>query len=199
VISRWIKRRADLVVPFLAILFLLPLLASCGTSAGPGSGGSTVSCTAPTLAGNTVRVELADSGGGMMGGGGTSGSGGMNGHGGMMLRAGRVSVDGPVSVDGTQPVSFVAHNGGSLVHELVVLQLSAGTSAGSMAMGADQKVSESASRAEASKPCGAGAGSGLEPGATGWVTVTLAPGGYALVCNLPGHYAAGMWAEFTVK
>jgi len=193
VISRWIKRRADLVVPFLAILFLLPLLASCGTSAGPGSGGSTVSCTAPTLAGNTVRVELADSGGGMMGGGGTSGSGGMNGHGGMMLRAGRVSVDG------AQPVSFVAHNGGSLVHELVVLQLSAGTSAGSMAMGADQKVSESASRAEASKSCGAGAGSGLEPGATGWVTVTLAPGGYALVCNLPGHYAAGMWAEFTVK
>ena len=128
-----------------------------------------------------------------MGGGGTSGSGGMNGHGGMMLRAGRVSVDG------AQPVSFVAHNGGSLVHELVVLQLSAGTSAGSMAMGADQKVSESASRAEASKSCGAGAGSGLGPGATGWVTVTLAPGDYALVCNLPGHYAAGMWAAFTVN
>jgi uncharacterized cupredoxin-like copper-binding protein len=32
----------------------------------------------------------------------------------------------------------------------------------------------------------------------GWVTVTLAPGRYELVCNLPGHYVSGMYGELTV-
>jgi len=36
------------------------------------------------------------------------------------------------------------------------------------------------------------------PGASGWVTVTLAPGQYELVCNLAGHYTAGMYAQLTV-
>ena len=40
--------------------------------------------------------------------------------------------------------------------------------------------------------CGAGAGDGIEPGAMSWVTLHLAPGRYELVCNLPGHYEAGM-------
>ena len=39
----------------------------------------------------------------------------------------------------------------------------------------------------------------LEPGSGGKLTVTLVPGTYALYCNIPGHYAAGMWAVITVK
>jgi uncharacterized cupredoxin-like copper-binding protein len=38
----------------------------------------------------------------------------------------------------------------------------------------------------------------LNPGQSGSLTVTLAPGKYVLVCNVPGHYGAGMWAEFEV-
>ena len=192
---RWPEGNARLVVGSLATLFLLPLLAACGASPGQGYGSSAVSCSAPTLAGSTVHVELADAGGGMMGGGMQGSGGGTVGHGsgGMTLRTDRISVAAG------QPVSFVARNLGSLVHELVVLPLSAGSAAGSMAIAGDQKVSESASRGEASKPCGAGAGSGIGPGQTGWVTVTLPPGAYALVCNIPGHYAAGMWAEFSVQ
>ena len=38
----------------------------------------------------------------------------------------------------------------------------------------------------------------LNPGKSGSLTVTLAPGKYVLVCNVPGHYGAGMWAEFEV-
>jgi uncharacterized cupredoxin-like copper-binding protein len=38
----------------------------------------------------------------------------------------------------------------------------------------------------------------LNPGQSGSLTVTLAPGKYVLVCNVPGHYGAGMWAEFDV-
>ncbi|MGV8964931.1 MAG: sulfocyanin-like copper-binding protein [Cellulomonas sp.] len=29
--------------------------------------------------------------------------------------------------------------------------------------------------------------------------MTLAPGHYELICNLPGHYAAGMYTELTVS
>jgi uncharacterized cupredoxin-like copper-binding protein len=41
-------------------------------------------------------------------------------------------------------------------------------------------------------------GDGLAPGSTGWVTLTLKPGRYELVCDEPWHYAAGMFDVFTV-
>ena len=47
--------------------------------------------------------------------------------------------------------------------------------------------------------CGAGSGEGVAPGASSWVTLTLAPGRYELVCNFPGHYAAGMYTQLTVR
>ena len=33
----------------------------------------------------------------------------------------------------------------------------------------------------------------LEPGQSGALTLTLKPGTYVVYCNIPGHYAAGMW------
>ncbi len=41
-------------------------------------------------------------------------------------------------------------------------------------------------------------GAALSPGASKLITTTLAPGHYALVCNLSGHYRAGMHADFWV-
>ena len=38
----------------------------------------------------------------------------------------------------------------------------------------------------------------LPPNASKSVELTLAPGNYLLVCNVPGHYAAGMVLAFTV-
>ena len=38
----------------------------------------------------------------------------------------------------------------------------------------------------------------MQPGATKALTLDLKPGTYLLVCNLPGHYAAGMWTVLTV-
>jgi uncharacterized cupredoxin-like copper-binding protein len=38
-----------------------------------------------------------------------------------------------------------------------------------------------------------------DPGKTSELKLTLAPGKYALVCNIPGHFANGMWAILTVK
>lgn len=37
-----------------------------------------------------------------------------------------------------------------------------------------------------------------EPGETGTVTLTLEPGTYMLTCNVPNHYAMGMWTLITV-
>lgn len=38
----------------------------------------------------------------------------------------------------------------------------------------------------------------LEPGKSGALRITLKPGKYILYCNIPGHYALGMWTEITV-
>jgi uncharacterized cupredoxin-like copper-binding protein len=39
----------------------------------------------------------------------------------------------------------------------------------------------------------------LTSGATQTLQLNLTPGRYLLVCNLPGHFQAGMKTEFTVK
>lgn len=39
----------------------------------------------------------------------------------------------------------------------------------------------------------------LDPDAKGSLTLTLKAGTYILYCNLPGHYASGMWTLITVK
>lgn len=39
----------------------------------------------------------------------------------------------------------------------------------------------------------------MAPGAVKDLTVTLQPGNYVAICNLPGHYQAGMYTGFTVK
>ena len=95
-------------------------------------------------------------------------------------------------------VSLRVVNHGTRSHELVVLPLAAGQSVGTRAVGSDKTVDETGSLGEASADCAAGAGEGIRPGGAGWVTLTLAPGRYELLCNLPGHYAAGMFTELDV-
>lgn len=184
-------------------------------------------CEAPELPGYTVRVTVADMGammggypadrgrGGMMGGyPGYAGPGGMmgwqyqNGPRGYGPNGGRSWWPGmgmgrmnmavtPARVAAGQ-VSIKIDNIGWRTHELVVLPLAAGQPIGQRPVGPDGKINESGSLGEASRDCGAGAGDGITPGATGWTTITLQPGRYELVCNLPGHYAAGMYAELDV-
>lgn len=38
----------------------------------------------------------------------------------------------------------------------------------------------------------------MAPNAEKTITLDLKPGFYLLICNVPGHYAAGMWAPLTV-
>jgi len=156
---------------------------------GPGAHGllSGSQRTAPKLPGTVVNVSLTNMGGPMMGGQGTT----MLGRGGMGLIADQATVP-----HGT--VSFFVANDGSIDHEMVVLPLADSQTAGTRPIGGDGKVDEAGSLGEASKTDGEGAGEGIVSGASGWMTVTLAPGHYELVCNLAGHYASGMFTELTV-
>jgi len=140
-------------------------------------------CSAPALPGSVVDVTLTNMGGAMMRG---------YGPGGMM----RVLVNKDQVPAGA--VSLRVANTGSLVHELVVLPLGAGAAVGDRPVGADGRVDETGSLGEASRTCGAGAGDGIDPGGIGWVTLQLPAGSYELICNLAGHYAAGMYTELTV-
>jgi uncharacterized cupredoxin-like copper-binding protein len=138
-------------------------------------------CTAPALSGAVIDITLTDMGGHMG-----------YGRGGMMT----VRVSPTSSVAGT--VSLRVTNAGRLTHELVVLPLARDARPGQRAVGADGTVEETGSLGEASNTCGADGGEGIVARAEGWTTLHLVPGRYELLCNLPGHYAAGMYAEVDV-
>jgi uncharacterized cupredoxin-like copper-binding protein len=154
-----------------------------------GADRASAACLVPNLAGVQVRVMLGDMGAGMMGG--SSMMGGRSGVSVMMLRAFPQQVAAGAA-------SIEVFNHGSQTHELVVLPLDSGGTVGSRSIGSDNKVSEQGSLGEASNNCGAGSGEGIKAGSDGWVTLNLKPGRYELLCNLAGHYAAGMYTELDI-
>lgn len=77
------------------------------------------------------------------------------------------------------------------IHEMIVMHLAD--------PGKPLPYIDSANRVDEDKAGDKGEVSELDPGKSGTLTVDLIAGKYLLVCNVPGHYAAGMWAEFTVE
>ena len=171
----------------LAGLSFVGVVVVAGVLPDGGPGSLSGACAVPhRFSGTTVNVTLTNMGGPMMGGNNGSMSGGA-----MRLQADQATVR-----HGT--VSFLANDEGSVSHELVVLPLPASQIVGTRLIGGDGKIDEAGSLGEASNTCAEGPGQGILPGASGWVSVTLVPGRYELVCNLPGHYAAGMYTQLTV-
>ena len=84
-------------------------------------------------------------------------------------------------------VTFTVKNAGDMEHELVVIETTRAASKLPMSGG---RASEKGAVGEVEDIAG---GHGKK------LTLSLAKGHYALICNLPGHYAAGMRADFTVK
>lgn len=84
-------------------------------------------------------------------------------------------------------VTISAPNDGNVEHELVLLKTAADPAHLPMKGG---EADESASVGEIAD---------VAPGATKSHTFRLAPGKYAMVCNLPGHYQSGMYGSLTVK
>lgn len=84
-------------------------------------------------------------------------------------------------------VTITAQNTGNVVHELVVLKTKADPAKLPQKSG---KVDESTSVGEIAD---------VQPATTKKTTLKLAPGKYAMVCALPGHYQGGMYGSLTVK
>ena len=87
-------------------------------------------------------------------------------------------------------IAFVVTNNGSIHHEFVIVT---GDPTGT-------KGDEPGRVSEANHiggPDGPEIGD-IAPGQAKVLTVTLAAGTYTAMCNLPGHYAAGMHFQFTV-
>ena len=125
-----------------------------------------------------------------------SGYGWQNGYPGPGMGMMRIFVN-PATVQ-AGPLSLRARNTGMMIHEVMVLPLGTGRSPGQLAIGANGQVDESASLAEAARSCGRDHGDGILPATTGWTTVSLTPGRYELLCNIAGHYGAGMYTELDV-
>jgi hypothetical protein len=83
-------------------------------------------------------------------------------------------------------VRFVVTNIGTVEHEFVVLKTA--KPAGNLLKGK-----------EADERGAVGEIGGVPPGQARTLNLTLKPGHYSLICNLPGHYKTGQFADFYVR
>ena len=83
-------------------------------------------------------------------------------------------------------VRFVVTNIGTVKHEFVVLKTA--KPAGNLLKGK-----------EADESGAVGEIDGVPPGQARTLNLTLKPGHYSLICNLPGHYKTGQFADFYVR
>lgn len=97
----------------------------------------------------------------------------------------------PAAVKAGRITFNVKNNSKETVHEMIVMYL-ANPQDPLPYIAADNRVDEdrAGDKGEVSE---------LDPGASGALTIDLIPGKYLLICNVPGHFATGMWTEFTVK
>ncbi len=86
-------------------------------------------------------------------------------------------------------VTFDVTNDGKQMHEIVVIKTDK-MAADLGPADAEGQVSETGSQGETGD---------MEAGASKTLTLKLDKGHYALICNIPGHYAAGMYADLTVS
>ncbi|HEY6760011.1 MAG TPA: plastocyanin/azurin family copper-binding protein [Baekduia sp.] len=82
-------------------------------------------------------------------------------------------------------VTFDVRNAGTMEHELVVIRT-------------NKKAAQLASGGKASEKGSAGEVE-LAAGKSKHLTLNLKKGHYALICNVGGHYMAGMHADLTVR
>jgi uncharacterized cupredoxin-like copper-binding protein len=87
-------------------------------------------------------------------------------------------------------VTIDADNVGKLEHELVLAKSDADPA--KLPTSSNGEVDEEALDVVGEAP-------DVAPGETGSFSADLEPGSYVMICNLPGHYAAGMYGSLTVK
>lgn len=171
-------RRLFAVVVVLAALVAVLAVAGCGDDSSDDSGSASTTTAATTTAEATTAASTAE---------GTATGGGPG-------EVVEVTLGSPqpfslvpsVTSVPAGEVTFDVVNEGSMVHEMVVVPAPDGVEA---LRQPDGSASEEGALGEVAD---------LEAGASGTLTVDMPAGDYVLLCNLPGHFAGGMWAEFTV-
>jgi|SRR5581483_3030901 len=89
------------------------------------------------------------------------------------------------------PVTFnIKNDSADEVHELVVLRTD---------LPADKLTLDAVGGVDEEKFDSAGEQGDIAASQSAKLTLNLTPGHYALICNQPGHYAAGMHLDFTVN
>lgn len=102
------------------------------------------------------------------------------------------SVTAQPSSTASGQIAFSAQNDGVVLHELVVIR----TEVDAGALPQKSGIVDEANPALEVK----GKAQNIAGGASGQITATGLPAGkYALICNVPGHYQAGMHTAFTVQ
>ena len=116
---------------------------------------------------------------------------------GMAMSGGDMSkaMMGVFAVPSTVPageVTFTATNRSTdTIHEMILIKVT-DPKKPLPYLAADNKIDEDAAGH-------LGEVSELDPSKSGSLTMKLDPGTYMLLCNIPGHYMAGMWTTITVK
>jgi len=90
-------------------------------------------------------------------------------------------------------VRLPIQNQGSATHELEIFNLPEGIDAAALAVRDNVADTDSAGLVVVDEV------EDVAPSTTATLTVTLTPGRYALICNLPTHYQLGMRAVLTVE
>ena len=185
---------ATVKVALLDMTALLGGEASSSSNYGPGMMGWAGPGYGPGLMGPGGQGMMGQGGQGMMGQGGQGyGYGPGRGYGmmgqGMM---GMMSIRTNVSAVKAGNIAFdIANLSRSIVHEVLVVAVDNPN--------APLPYDFNAAEVPEKQIKVIGEMEDMEPNAEKTLDLDLKPGSYLLICNLPGHYAAGMWTALTVN
>ena len=109
-----------------------------------------------------------------------------------------------MSIELSQPyapagkVSFLITNAGTMDHEMVVLKTDQPADSFDTTTGFEGEPNRFDEDAKGLTNVGETGDPAMKPGTQKMLTIDMAAGHYAIVCNLSGHYAAGMHQDFFV-
>jgi uncharacterized cupredoxin-like copper-binding protein len=102
------------------------------------------------------------------------------------------TIDMPATIKSGQVTFHVTNSDSSDTHEFIIFKTD--LAAGELPLDSSNNVDEIARGLTKIDEI-----PDMAPGDVKDLTVTLDPGNYVAICNLPGHYQAGMYAGFTVE
>ena len=166
----------------LAGLVLVLALASCGSSDDDSTSAESTTEATSTDTGAVAEEESAAEGGSEVAASEADTT--------VTVSLGEYFVKPDVSSTKAGNVKFEVTNDGKMEHEFVVIKTD--TAPGDLPLADGNVDEEAAGEVPGEIPS-------VMPGATEELTLSLDAGKYVLICNLPGHYAAGQYVGFTVK